>query len=146
LKRGFQLIDHTADAGIRVWGRGWKEIIEEAARGMVSLIVDLTAVLAREEKTIRVEGENGEEILLNWLREILFLMEQEGMVFSKFKVEEDNFSYKKVDKYWFSGKLVGEKVDPTRHDICTEIKAVTRHNFFLRKKGLLWEAEIIFDL
>lgn len=146
MRKGFRLIDHTADAGIRVWGHEWKEVIEEAAKGMVSLIVDLTTVLAREERTVRVEGKSGEEILLSWLREILFLMEQGGMVFSKFKVEEDNFSYEKPDKYRFLGKLVGEKIDPARHDICTEIKAVTRHNFSLVKKGSLWEAEIIFDL
>ena len=146
MKKGFQLINHTADAGIRVWGPSWKEVIEEAARGMMSLVVDLRTVLAREEKTVQIEGSNGEEILLNWLREILFLMEQGGMVFSKFKVKEDNFSHKKADKYWFCGQLVGEKIDPARHDICTEIKAVTRHNFSLIKKGSLWEAEVIFDL
>jgi len=131
---------------IRVWGKDWRELFEVAAKGMVSLIVDLNSVLEKEKRVVKIEGENGEELLLRWLREILFVMEQGGMVFSNFRVERDNFSYKNVDRYWFYGSLMGEKADPSRHGICSEIKAVTRHGLFVEEKGTLWETRILFDL
>ena len=143
---GFEIINHTADVGIRVWGKEWREVFHSAAEGMLSIIVDLNTVVEREEREIRVEGENGEELLLRWLREILFLMEEGGMVFSKIEVKKDNFSHKNLYKYFIYAVLKGEKIDLSRHDICTEIKAVTRHGFFMKRNGLLWEAKILFDV
>lgn len=143
---GFEIIDHTADVGIRVWGKGWREIFHSAAEGMLSIVVDLNTVAAREKREIRIEGENGEELLLKWLREILFLMEEGGMVFSKIEVIRDNFSHKNSYKYFIYAALKGEKINLSRHDICTEIKAVTRHGFFLKRNGPLWEAKILFDV
>ena len=142
---GFEIIQHTADMGIRVWGEDWNTLFEEAARGMVSLIVDFTSVLEKEKRELLIEGENGEELLLNWLREILFLIEG-GMVFARFQIREDSFSCKDINNYKFSGLLSGEKYDPSRHDICTEIKAVTRHGLVLKKKGPWWVTSILFDV
>ena len=142
---GFEIIQHTADMGIRVWGEDWITLFEEAARGMVSLIVDFNSVLEKEKRELLIEGENGEELLLKWLREILFLVEG-GMVFASFHIREDNFYCKDINNYKFIGLLSGEKCDPSRHDICTEIKAVTRHGLLLKKKGPWWETSILFDV
>jgi len=132
--------------GIRVWGKDWKEVLEVAARGMVSLIIDVNSVIEEERKVVKIEADSGEELLLRWLREILFVMEQGGMVFSTFRVERDNFSYRSAERYWFYGSLGGEKRSPSRHDICSEIKAVTRHGLFMERKGPFWEANILFDV
>jgi len=142
---GFDTVQHTADVGIRVWGMNWNEVFEEAARGMVSQIVDLKSVFEKEKREFHIEGEDGEELLLKWLREILFLMER-GMIFAKFWVGEDNFSSKNPNKYRFHGMLWGEYIDPSRHDICTEVKAITRHGLHLVKKGPWWETFILFDV
>lgn len=142
---GFDTVQHTADVGIRVWGLNWNEVFEEAARGMVSQIVDLKTVLEKEKREFHIEGEDGEELLLKWLREILYLIER-GMIFAKFWVGKDNFSSKKPNKYRFHGMLWGEHIDPSRHDICTEVKAITRHGLQLVKKGPWWETFILFDV
>ena len=131
--------------GLRVWGEDWKEVLEEAARGMVSQIVDLESVLVREERELEIKGESAEELILNWLREILYLIEG-GLVFSTFRVKCHNFSCIDVQSYRFTGVLGGEEFDPARHDICTEMKAVTRHGLLLRKRGTCWETFILFDL
>jgi len=146
LAGGFEILEHTADMGIQVWGETWEEVFQWAAEGMVSLIVDLSTVIKREKRTLHLQRDTGEELLLTWLKEILFLMEKGGMVFSEFQIGKDNFSHKNSDNYWLYGFLRGEKRDPSRHEICTEIKAVTRHGFFLDKKGPLWKARILFDV
>lgn len=142
---GFEVVHHTADVCIRVWGGSWRELFEEAARGMVSQVVDINSVSDKETREIEIMGENGEELLLNWLREIIYLIEC-GMVFCRFRVREDNFSDKGTDNYRFYGSLGGEKLDPSRHDICTDIKAVTRHGLSLKKKDEWWETFILFDV
>ena len=142
---GFEAVQHTADVCIRVWGGSWRELLEEAARGMVSHIVDINSVSDKETREIEIEGEDEEELLLNWLREIIYLIEC-GMVFCRFRVREDNFSDNGTDNYRFYGSLGGEKLDPSRHDICTDIKAVTRHGLSVKKKDDLWETFILFDV
>jgi len=131
--------------GLRVWGEDWKEVLEEAARGMVSQIVDADSVSVSEEHELEIQGESAEELILNWLREILYLIES-GRVFSTFRVKNHNFDCNNVQRYRFTGVLGGEAFDPTRHDICTELKAVTRHGLLLRKKGTSWETFILFDV
>jgi len=112
---------------------------------MVSQIVDAESVSVREEHQLEIHGESAEELILNWLREILYLIEG-GLVFSTFRVKSDNFSHNDVKRYRFTGVLGGEAFDPTRHDICTEMKAVTRHGLLLRKRGICWETFILFDV
>ncbi len=143
---GFKIIDHTADIGICVWGKTCEDVLKKAAFGMVSIIVDVHAVQCRDKRIIRVEAEQTEELLLNWLRELLFLVEQEGMVFSRFQFKQDHFAYKKDHKFVFYCSLEGEKIDPERHNICREIKAVTRHGFYMRQETQFWEARIFFDV
>jgi SHS2 domain-containing protein len=40
----------------------------------------------------------------------------------------------------------GEKIDPARHVIQTEIKAVTYHGLYVREVENGWEAQVIFDV
>lgn len=143
---GFEIFNHTADVGIKVWGINLRELFKEAAKGMVSLIVDAKTVQEKEKKDIYVQGENTEDLLLCWLREILFCMENKGMVFCKFHIEKDNFAHSESDNCFVYASLGGERLDSTRHDICTEVKAVTRHGLFVKKQGPRWEAKILFDV
>lgn len=142
---GFQIIPHTADVGLRVWGKHWKDLLEEAALGMMSQITDLETIHPETEKVIEAKGETGDEVLLNWLREILFHVER-GMIFSKFNITEDNFSDKQGKHFKCKGLLVGEAINPSRHEICIEIKAVTRHGLSIKKQGPWWVTSILFDV
>ena len=126
--------------------RKLKTLYRRAAGAMMSIIVDPKTVCRIEDIAISVEGTTTEELFLSWLKEILFQAEKEGMVFSRFNIYKDNFSHPQPERYRIYGKLGGEKIDPLRHEICTEIKAVTRHGFFLEKKGLYWESRILFDI
>jgi SHS2 domain-containing protein len=144
--QGFEIVDHTADIGIRVWGKDLKTLFLSAAKGMCSLLFEMDTVNSKRKMSLHVEAENPEELLLKWLREILYTMELNRMVFSKFQIEKDNISYRKDDNCFIYGFLWGEKLDKTRHGLCREIKAVTRHGFYLKKSRPGWEAFILFDM
>ncbi|MBN2029110.1 archease [bacterium] len=146
MEAGFEIIDHTADIGLYVWSKSCEELLEKAALGTISIIVDIHSIQCRNKRIVRVEAEQIEELLFNWLRELLFLVEQEGMVFSKFQIKRDNFAHERDHKYVFYCSLGGEKIDSKRHNICREIKAVTRHGFYVRQETHFWEARIYFDV
>jgi SHS2 domain-containing protein len=123
-----------------------KTLFQKAAEAMMSVIVDPKTVRCNDDIRISVEGMTVEELFLSWLKEILYQVEKEGMVFSRFNIYRDNFSHHQAEKYRIYGKLEGEKIDPLRHEICMEIKAVTRHGFYLEKRGSYWESKILFDV
>ena len=132
--------------GIKVWGRNRKEIFKAAAEGMLSIIVDLECVQVKGSINLEIRAKTKEELLFNWLREILFQYEKRGMLFSRVELKEVSFSNRKKNSCRVFGVLGGEKINLSRHDICTEIKAVTRHGFCFYQKGSLWEAVVLFDV
>ena len=143
---GFQRTDHTADEGLRVYGQNPKELFQEAAKGMVSILVDLNTVHAEETHILELQAESVEELLIFWLREILYLMEQKKMLFCQFQIENDNISLRNNEMVQIRAFLRGEKLNPSRHEICKEIKSVTRHGLYVKKGNPWWEANILFDV
>lgn len=146
MSSGFKIIEHTADVGIKVWAHTLKELFEESALGMVSQIYDPSKVNPVESSPLSLQAETLEELFLLWLKEILFIIENEKRVFSVFQIEKENFSAKNPKSLNIQAVLKGEKLDFSRHDICKEIKGITRHGFYIKRNGPWWEANILFDI
>jgi SHS2 domain-containing protein len=132
----YEEIDHTADVGIRAYGRTLDELFANAAEGMFSLIADLTAVKPVGEVEVRLEADDLPTLLLRWLSELLYLHEMQKLLFSSFEARVVGTS--------LEGRARGEAIDKTRHELKLAIKAVTRHGLTVDpQKGI---AEVIFDI
>jgi SHS2 domain-containing protein len=114
--------------------------------GMTSQIVNPVNLEEREKREINLEAQTLEELFLQWLREILFYLERDGLLFKRFQIEMDKFSLRNAKTIQIQAFLYGEKVDHARHDICLEIKAVTRHGLYIKRNGPWWEGNILFDV
>jgi len=143
-KTGIKFLDHTADAGIRITSRSFEELLEEAGRGMNQLLIDSRSVEKKQEITVIVDGESYEDLLVNWLRELLYIHNDKHLVFCDFKVNNFEVSHEQNMKLF--GKAFGELYNEFRHHILTEIKLITYHQLYVRKKNTLWEGQVIFDL
>jgi len=143
---GYTILDHTADTGLIVRADTCDEIFEYAALGMSSLVVDPGTVRAKKEVNINISSDSLEELFFQWLKEILYQINATGMVFSSFRLKTDKFSGTGQKKYYISAFLYGEELDIERHEVCNEIKAVTRHSFRLERGKKVWKATVIFDL
>lgn len=118
---GFQILDHTADVGIRATGHDLAEAFANAARGMFSIITDLDAIHRRESRRVTVTATDLEALLVNWLNELLYRFEVEGLLFVDFTV--DSMNHRQL-----VATCTGEQVDPRRHPMKTGVKAATYHN------------------
>lgn len=136
----YKVFDHTADMGIEVYGATVKELFANAAFAVFDMLTDLDRVHAIEERNITVEGEGWEDLLVNYLREVLYLFNGEGFLLKKFSITE-------IDSHSLKGKVSGEKIDPLKHTIHKEIKAVTYHQIAVRETpDTRWLGRIIFDV
>jgi SHS2 domain-containing protein len=135
----FEILDHTADIGLIVYGEDLKSLFENAGEAFFRLITDLRKVRRRTERRIEIGGETLERLMVDWLTELLYLHEVENLLFKGFKVES-------VGQEGLRARVKGEPFQEGVHVIKTGVKAVTYHQIEVRKENERWRAQIIFDL
>lgn len=134
----FDIIDHTADIGIIAYGNSVEEVFTNAAYGMFSFIADIDQIAEIIHNEIVIEAPDQEELLVTWLNELLYLFDAENLIFSRFEITH-------LDQEHLSAIVYGEKVDPLRHNLKTQIKAATYHLLKLEKNDD-FRAQVIFDI
>jgi SHS2 domain-containing protein len=135
----YEIFDHTADMGVRVFGRTLEEIFVNAACALFDQWTDLRKVRKQISQEISIQGSDREDLLIRWLGELLFLGETRGFLFKEFTIRRlDSTSLKAVAR--------GEIFDPSRHRFKTEIKAVTYHQVEVKEVDGKWEGRVIFDV
>jgi SHS2 domain-containing protein len=77
-------------------------------------------------------------LLFDWLNELLYVYDVRRLLFCRFEVE-----------FGPSGLVAtahGEPIDPERHALDHEVKAITYHGLKLEQHGGHWLAEVIVDI
>jgi SHS2 domain-containing protein len=137
--RRFEILDHTADIGLIVYGEDLKTLFENAGKAFFHLITDMRKVRQRVERRIEIRGEALERLMVDWLSELLYLHEVENLLFKGFKIES-------IGEEGLKAIVKGEPFQEGVHVIKTGIKAVTYHRIEVRKENDKWRAQVIFDL
>ncbi len=135
----YEVFEHTADLGLRVRASDWNELFADAGKGLFSMIVDnLADVRPEQSVSIRIEGQDREYLLFDWLNELLYRFDSEHLVFSQFEVQ--------VNDGGLHATVRGEPLDPDRHRLDHEVKAITYHRLKVEQTADGWEAEVIVDI
>lgn len=139
---GYQILDHTADKGVRAWGRTLEELFENASRGMYRLVVDPTGKQMELSFPIRVEETDPvdrSDLLVKWLRELIYLTDVHKAVFTDFTVH-------RVTETSVEGEARGFIVEDNAVLDGAPVKAVTYHGLRLEQTHDGWEAEFYVDV
>jgi len=139
MKKKYKFINHTADVGIKVWGESLESLFENTAYSMFDILTELDKVKAKNSLGVEIEGKRTDELLADWLRNLLYKFNGEGYLLREFNIEE-------ISKKGLKAKVRGEKLNLSRHILKTEIKAVTYHGLEVKKTGQGYEAQVIFDV
>ncbi len=134
----FEVIEHTADVGIIAYGRSLEELFVNAAAGMMHFLIDPASVRPVEQRTMTVDADDREGLLINWLNDLLVLLNADGFVPAGVAVPEMKDTRLRAD-------VSGEPVDPARHKFRLDVKAATYHKLEIGKNEM-WHARIIFDV
>ncbi len=135
----YEIIPHTADIGIKAYGKDLKELFRNAAYAMFDIIADLDGLKASVTQSIEVKAANSEELLVAWLNELLYNFYTKQIIFFDFQIEEQKPDFLKA-------KAVGRHAGENRNRLKTEIKAVTYHELKIEEKGNGLTATVIFDV
>ena len=119
------------------YGRNLKELFENAAEALFSVICKIKEVNPKETEEFEVKGKSLEDLMMNWLQGLIAIVDTEQKFFSKFEVED-------IDEIHVKAKLSGEPIRPESGE--TVVKAVTYYRYKLEKTKQGYKVIVTLDI
>jgi len=135
----FRTLEHPADVGFEAFGATREEAFANAARALMNVIVDLDTIQPCAEVPLQIHGPDPEDLLVNWLSEILYLHDAEGWLFRDFEIRS-------LQNDSLSAVAHGEKFQRLRHQAKLLVKAITYHQLALEETARGWRAQVYVDI
>ncbi|MGA2884258.1 MAG: archease [Halobacteriota archaeon] len=133
----YEFLEHTADVTFKAYGRDLNELFKNAAEALEDTMVLLDEVALGETLNIEMGSDSYENLLYDWLSELLITFEVERFALKKCFVRIVGLS--------LTADCLGEILDLNRHRLNTEVKAVTYHNLAVTKNDI-YHAEVTLDV
>jgi protein archease len=135
----FELVDHTGDLGVRVFGESLSQLFELAAHALTFILTEPETIRLKETRKFQLEAKTDEELLITWLNELVYLFDTKGLLFKTYDVLS-------VHDHRLEALAQGESYVEDRHPIKTTVKAATYHQLKIENRQGVWTAQVIFDL
>lgn len=134
----------TADVAFKAWGGSLEEMFISAADATMHVMVaELSTIEEKERRTLGVDSDAVDMLLFQLLQEIIFYKDAERLLLrvSEIRIKEEG------SHFTVSADAYGEEIDPEKHDLIVDVKAVTLHRYKVEQTpdgG--WEAMVILDI
>jgi SHS2 domain-containing protein len=138
-EKNYRIITRQSELAVRVVGKTQADLFVNAAFALFDVITDTQGIAAKERMQLEVEGTDRDDLLVNWLRELLYLYQGSAYLLREFSVQQMNDTLVKAE-------VSGEKLDPDRHEIKQEIAAVAYDQSHMQKTGDQWIAQVILEV
>jgi len=137
----FEFLEHTADAKFRAYGKSFEDAFANAAFAMASLMYDPEMVAALDIEAFTVEGKDMEQLLYNFLEELLVLQDSKQFVLHSFV---KSITISKVDsKFKLKAEVIGDKIKD-EYEVRPVVKAVTYNEMKISEKPLY--VQVVVDI
>ncbi len=135
----YRITNHQNELAVRITGNSQADLFVNSAVALFDVMADVEKIEVTERLPLEVEGADRDELIVNWLRELLYLYQSGGYLLKEFKITQVKDTVVKAE-------VCGEKIDPDRHEIKQEIATVASHKSRMQKTGNQWVAQVIFEL
>jgi SHS2 domain-containing protein len=139
VRAAWETFEHDADVGLIVRGRDGAELFANAGLALFDLVCDLERVEERDRYSLVGGADNVEALLVEWLNELVYLFEGEGVVCRR-------FAFSSWEETRFRAEAFGERAEPERHDPRDLVKAATYHGLSVARLPDGYEARVILDV
>jgi SHS2 domain-containing protein len=132
-----------ADAAFKAWGKDLEETFTSAADAVMNVMVDdLNTIQPQEKREIKLKNDALDMLLFDFLQEFIYYKDSEQLLLRirQIQIKEGD------NNHALEATVIGEKLDPERHSLRADVKAVTLHRFNLERTGGLWETTVILDV
>jgi len=132
-----------ADVAFEARGATLEELFKAAADATVNLMVaDLGTITSHEKRTIELEDDSLDLLLFNFLQELIFYKDAQKLLLRvrEIRIERSDGSFK------LRAEAHGEELNPAKHELGVDVKAVTLHRFQVQETPEGWQANVILDV
>ncbi len=127
----------TSDVMFEAYGKTPKELFENAAEAMFSIICKLDKIELKKTLRLKAAGQDMEDLFYNWLQKLIAKVDTDEMFFSKFNII-------KLTDTALEAEISGEPISPAKGG--TLVKAVSYHDFDIKKKRTDYAATVTLDI
>ena len=138
-QKNYRITTHQNELAVRIVGNSQADLFAASGFALFDVMADIDKIEATERLSLEVEGSDRDDLMVNWIRELLYLYQGSGYLLKEFKINE-------VKDTLVKAEVAGEKIDPDRHEIKQEIAAVAFHKSRMQKTGNQWIAQVIFEI
>jgi len=141
---GFKFLDHTADVQSKSWGNTLEEAFSQTALSLIATITPgLEMIEKNQERILKLEAEDKGALLFDFLSELLYIFDVDQLVFSEINVKNIDPTSK---GFKMEAELKGEIFDKEKHEIGTEVKAITYSFMEIKEEKNRVVIKIVFDI
>ena len=132
-----------ADVAFEAWGATLEEMFTSCADALMNVMIeDLASIQGHETLEIDVENREADLLLFNFLNELIFYKDARRLLFRVSALTIGPLN----GRFSLHAVLSGEEIDPARHQLNVDVKAVTLHRFRVEETGTGWKATVILDI
>ncbi len=135
----YRITPHHSELAVKVFGSSQSELFANSAWALFDVITETEKIELKERLPLEVEGTDRDDLLVNWVRELLYFYQGSGYLLRDFRMLE-------LGDKLLKAEVSGEKIDPDRHEIKREIVAVAYDKSRMAKTGDQWTAQLIFEV
>jgi SHS2 domain-containing protein len=135
----YRYIEHTADVAILATGATVEEMFAAAGEALAGFLCELEGVKERDERSVDASAPDLDALLVDWLSEINYMFEVERFAFRRFEVREAGGGSVRAVGF-------GEPLDPSRHTVGEQVKAVTYHGLKIEQGPPGYSAQVVMDI
>ena len=136
----YRFLEDTAiaDAAFEAEGESVEELFEACAQATFEVMAETETVEAKDQEEVKLEAEDLEGLLFNWLAELIYLKDLKTSLFNKYKIKIE-----KPNGYRLQASVWGEPIDAKKHKPKVDVKAVTYHLLEVKNKDNRWTARVV---
>ena len=142
---GYRFLEEeaTADVAFEAWGKDLPEVFQAAADAVVNVMLENPGdIRPHEKRQFELQNDQLDLLLFNFLEQLLYYKDAEHLIGNVSRVEVTG-----ADRIWHAiAEVEGERLDPERHHMRVDVKAITLHEFTLARKGGRWRAHVVLDI
>ena len=135
----YRITPHHSELAVKVFGSSQLELFQNSGWALFDVTTDMEKIESKDCVPLEVEGTDQDDLLVNWVRELLYLYQGSGYLLKEFRISELGDKLVKAE-------ACGEKIDPDRHEIKKEIMAIAYDKSRMAKTGDQWTAQLIFEV
>lgn len=127
-----------ADVAFEAYGKNLKELFENCAMAVAETMAEVKTVEPKIKKEVKLENEKIDQLLFDFIGELIYLKDRDAFVFNKFKIDLKKNKLKAI--------CYGDKINMKKQKLRNDIKAITYHMYKVEKVKEGYKATIVLDV